>query len=177
MFIIQNQVFLYVFYMKLEEAILQSHFKSEAHKAGINIMYTANWLQNCMQEFLNHFEITHQQYNVLRILKGAYPASLSACDIRRRMLDKMSDVSRIIDRLVKQELVTRKINLVDKRLIDVCISENGINLLAQIETKKNKLDEIMNSLSVSELELLNHLLDKLRINSLTCTEPPDNPKK
>lgn len=148
--------------MKLEEAILQSHFRSEAQKAGINIIYTANWLQNCMQSFLNPFQITHQQYNVLRILKGSYPVSLSTCDIRRRMLDKMSDVSRIVDRLVKQELVIRKVNLTDKRLVDVYISEAGIALLEEIEKKQNILEEIMNTCTQQELELLNHLLDKLR---------------
>lgn len=148
--------------MKLEEAILQSHFKSEAHKAGINIIYTANWLQNCMQDFLNPFEITHQQYNVLRILKGSYPVSLSTCDIRRRMLDKMSDVSRIVDRLVKQGLVIRKVNTIDKRLVDVSISDAGISLLNKIEKEQNKLEEIMNVLTIQESELLNTILDKLR---------------
>lgn len=151
--------------MKLEEAILQSHFKSEAHKAGINVIYTANWLQSCMQDFLNPFEITHQQYNVLRILKGSYPTSLSTCDIRRRMLDKMSDVSRIVDRLVKQGLVIRKVNVIDKRLVDVLISDAGLSLLSKIDAEKNKLEEIMNTLTQQELELLNTILDKLRTNS------------
>ncbi len=154
--------------MKLEEAILQSHFKSEAQKAGINIIYTANWLQNCMQDFLNPFHITHQQYNVLRILKGSHPVSLSTCDIRRRMLDKMSDVSRIVDRLVKQELVIRKANLTDKRLVDVYISEAGIALLAKIETKQNKLEEIMNVCTQEELQILNNTLDKLRVLNSNC---------
>lgn len=154
--------------MKLEEAILQSHFKSEAQKAGINLIYTANWLQNCMQDFLNPFQITHQQYNVLRILKGSHPVSLSTCDIRRRMLDKMSDVSRIVDRLVKQELVIRKVNLVDKRLVDVYISEAGIALLAKIETKQNKLEEIMNVCTQDELQILNKILDKLRVLNSNC---------
>ncbi len=154
--------------MKLEEAILQSHFKSEAQKAGINIIYTAKWLQNCMQDFLNPFHITHQQYNVLRILKGSHPVSLSTCDIRRRMLDKMSDVSRIVDRLVKQELVIRKANLTDKRLVDVYISEAGIALLAKIETKQNKLEEIMNVCTQEELQILNNTLDKLRVLNSNC---------
>jgi DNA-binding MarR family transcriptional regulator len=152
--------------MKLEEAILQSHFKSEAQKAGINIIYTANWLQNCMQDFLNPFRITHQQYNVLRILKGSHPISLSTCDIRRRMLDKMSDVSRIVDRLVKQGLVIRKVSLVDKRLVDVYISDTGISLLNRIEAEQNKLEEIMNACTQEELELLNQLLEKLHTSTV-----------
>jgi DNA-binding MarR family transcriptional regulator len=160
--------------MKLEEAILQSSFKSEAQKAGINIIYTANWLQNCMQDFLNKFQITHQQYNVLRILKGSYPTSLSTCDIRRRMLDKMSDVSRIVDRLVKQGLVTRKINLADKRLIDVQISENGLSLLTDIEKEQNKMEEIMKVLTKQELEMLNEFLDRLRIANANCNKQKDS---
>lgn len=160
--------------MKLEEAILQSHFKSEAQKAGINIIYTANWLQNCMQDFLNAFKITHQQYNVLRILKGSHPVSLSTCDIRRRMLDKMSDVSRMVDRLVKQGLVIRKTNLTDKRLVDVYISETGISLLAKIESEQNKLEEIMNACTQEELELLNLLLDKLRTSNILCHKQENN---
>lgn len=148
--------------MKIEEAILQSHFTSESQKAGINLLYTANWLQNCIQDFLNPFQITHQQYNVLRILKGSYPVSMSTCDIRRRMLDKMSDVSRIVDRLVKQELVVRKANLIDKRLVDVYISEAGMALLAKIEKEQSRLEQIMSVCTPQELSTLNTILDKIR---------------
>ncbi|MCS7029395.1 MAG: MarR family transcriptional regulator [Bacteroidia bacterium] len=148
--------------MRLEEAILQYHFSSQAQKAGINIIYTAHWLHNCIQDFLNPYHITPQQYNVLRILKNVYPVSLSICDIRKQMLDKTSDVSRIVDRLVKQGLVTRKISLIDKRLIDIRISEQGIALLNKIDKQQNRLEQIMSVLSNQELETINAILDKLR---------------
>ncbi|MCS7077298.1 MAG: MarR family transcriptional regulator [Bacteroidia bacterium] len=149
--------------MRIEEAILENRFRSESQKAGINIIYTANWLQNCMQEFLNTYHITPQQYNVLRILKSFYPLSLSTCDIRRRMLDKMSDVSRIVDRLARQGLIVRKVSLSDKRLIDIYLSDEGVALLNKIDKEQNRLEQIMSALSKEELEIINSLLDKLRM--------------
>lgn len=148
--------------MKLEEAIHQTNFTSLAQKAAINLIYTTNWLQGGFQEFLDEFNITVQQFNVLRILRGSNPNCLSTCDIRNRMLDKMSDVSRIVDRLVKQELVSRTINTEDKRLVDVQITEKGLTLLSNIDQKRSNLHSVMNVLSEDELFTLNELLDKLR---------------
>src|SRR5687768_7809562 len=87
-------------HMKIEEEIRQTKFKSPHQKALLNLIFTANWLQNKQQEFFKPFGVTSQQFNILRILKGQHPNVLSGTEIKSRMLDKNSDVSRLLDRLI-----------------------------------------------------------------------------
>jgi DNA-binding MarR family transcriptional regulator len=107
-------------------------------------------------------DITLQQYNILRILRGSSPAPLSTLQIRDRMLDKMSDTSRIVDRLVVKGLAQKNISKTDKRLVDVMITEEGRELLAKLDLHNDELDNIASSLSEVEMNTLNNLLDKLR---------------
>ena len=130
----------------------------------INLLYTYGWVMEKIKTFLASEDITHQQFNILRILRGSFPKPLSTLQIRERMLDKMSDTSRIVDRLVVKQLAKKVICLKDKRLVDVTITEKGQKLLKKIDEKTDLIAEIMGNLSENESEQLNLLLDKLRNN-------------
>jgi DNA-binding MarR family transcriptional regulator len=153
--------------MKLEEAIHQKKFVHQRQKALINILYTNNWMVSKIKTSLKSFGITMQQYNVLRILRGQHPKPITTSTIRRRMLDKMSDASRIVDRLHKKELIIRSTCPSDKRLVDVVISEKGLQLLDIISKHTNQLEDITSNLTEEEATTLNELLDKIRINETT----------
>ena len=150
--------------MGLKEDIQQDKgFKSERHKALINIMYTEAWLRSLMSETLKPFDLTSQQYNVLRILRGSSPKPMSTSCIRGRMLDKMSDASRIVDRLFKKGLLERKTCASDKRLVDVLITEEGLKLLEKIDEPIENMGDAFSSISEVEAKTLNEILDKLRV--------------
>ena len=149
-------------FMKIEVEIRQKEFRNEYQKAAINLVFTNNWLMDKHQNFFNQFGITPKQYNVLRILKGQYPNSISTSDIRERMLDKSSDSSRIVDRLAARDLVAKRVCPSDKRLVDVSISEKGLNLLSTIDSNIQELDNFTASLTEDEAKQLNILLDKIR---------------
>ncbi|HQJ74454.1 MAG TPA: MarR family transcriptional regulator [Bacteroidota bacterium] len=147
--------------MRLEEAIEQKKFKSQQEKLIINIIYTYNWLKEYQTNFFKKYDLTMQQYNILRILRGAYPEPLSQKIIKKRMLDKMSDVSRLVDRLLKKKLVTIHLNMEDKRCNNVLITELGLNLLKEIHSELFKFDLLFNDLTPEEIDTLNTLLDKI----------------
>lgn len=159
--------------MNLEEAIQQKKFAHEWQKATINVIYTSNWLEERIKKTLKKFGITLQQYNVLRILKGQYPHPISTSNIRKRMLDKMSDASRIVDRLHKKGFLVRQTCPSDKRLVDIVIHQNGLDLLAQIDKEREQVDFILNNLTEEEAFTLNILLDKAR----KCRERYENCKE
>lgn len=148
--------------MKLEEAINQKKFKNEWQKATINIIYTYSWMTTHIRAFLKTYGVTLQQYNVLRILRGAHPKPISTSTIRERMMDKMSDASRIVDRLEKKGLIIKQICTHDRRLVDILISPKGLDLLAEVDKEGEKLEVGRSVLSETEAMLLNNLLDKLR---------------
>jgi DNA-binding MarR family transcriptional regulator len=148
--------------MGIQEEIKQTNFRSPYQKAFINILYTNNWLQEEVRCMLQSEELTHQQFNVLRILRGSHPKPLSTLQIRERMLDKMSDSSRIVDRLMKKEHVTKTTCENDKRLVDVSITKLGLEKLLEIDKKEVLIDNSLHNLSEEEAETLSHLLDKIR---------------
>lgn len=147
--------------MSLENDIQQTKFRNEYQKTVINLIYTFNWLTEKNKQFFEKADITSQQFNILRILRGA-GAPLSTLQIRQRMLDKMSDTSRIVDRLVKKELVKKVVCKTDRRLVDVTISEKGLSLLKDLDGYNDELDGIIGSISEEEAKTLNQLLDKMR---------------
>ena len=148
--------------MKIEEEIKQqSKWSTANQKAAVNILFTASWLTNKQQGFFKPYGITLTQYNILRILKGQFPKAISASEIKVRMIDKNSDVSRLLDRLETKNLITKKVSDKDKRATDVSITEEGLSLL----TKIGELHQVLNNmleLSESESEMLSSLLDKSR---------------
>ena len=148
--------------MELEKEINQKNFRSEQQKGLVNIIFTYNWLKSHLTNHFKPFDITMQQFNVLRILNGQYPKPITTSVIRERMLDKMSDASRIVERLHKKGWVDRCKNNIDRRLVDVVITDNGRRLLQQIDASANDMDNMMRNLNKDEVEQLNHLLDKIR---------------
>lgn len=148
--------------MKIEEAIKQKEFKSEYQKLFINIIYTANWLNNETLKTLKPFKISPQQYNVLRILKGQYPKSISVNNIIDRMLDKSSNASRLVDKLKLKGLVERETCNNDRRQVDIKITKKGIDLLDVIATDMLELNNFSNNITVDEAALFNDILDRIR---------------
>jgi len=147
--------------MKIEEEIKQTHFSSALQKAVINLIFTSNWLINKQQAYFKPFGITGQQFNVLRILKGQHPKSISAKEIKSRMLDKNSDTSRLLDRLLVKNLLEKKSCPNDKRASDIFITEEGLILLEKIKKKQKNIDQVL-TLSEEEAYQLSELLDKGR---------------
>jgi len=147
--------------MSIEKDISQRKFNSEFQKAMVNMMYTHNWMMERVKLFFDKTDLTPQQFNILRILRGA-GQPLSTLQIRQRMLDKMSDTSRIVDRLIKKGLTKKVVCKSDRRLVDVTISEKGLKLLEKLDEMQPDLDAIIQSLNESEARELNVLLDKIR---------------
>lgn len=144
-----------------EDIQQRKDFRNEFHKALVNTIYSSNWILERVKEFMSKEGLTPQQYNILRILRGS-SIPLSTLQIRERMLDKMSDTSRLVERLVLKKLVSKKINIIDKRLVDVVISERGIELLKKLDKRNEELDHITTKLTSTEALRLNRLLDKMR---------------
>jgi len=147
--------------MSIEKDINQSKFRTEHQKVLINIIYTSNWLNEQVKQFLDKEDITPQQFNILRILRGA-GTPLSTLQIRQRMLDKMSDTSRIVDRLVIKGLAKKNVCPTDKRLVDVSITPKGKKLLEKMDQSADKMDAIASALNEADAKAMNKLLDKLR---------------
>ena len=148
--------------MKIEEEIKQTKFKNPHQKAVLNLLFTANWIQNKQRELFEPFGITGQQYNMLRILRGQHPKPIPAVEIKIRMLDKNSDVSRLLDRLIGKKLVNKNQCPYDKRATDISITETGLDLLTKLDSAINNLEARFFSISKEEAKLLSDLLDKAR---------------
>jgi len=147
--------------MTIENDINQEKFRNERQKAAINLIYTYNWISEKMKSFFEQYDITSQQFNILRILRGA-GSPLSTLQIRERMLDKMSDTSRIVDRLIRKDLVNKRVCKSDKRLVDITINGKGIKLLEDMDARNDEMDGVLKNLCEGEAKNLNLLLDKIR---------------
>lgn len=147
--------------MGIEQDINQSNFRNEFQKAAINFIYTYNWMNEKMKLFFDKEEITSQQFNILRILRGA-GQPISTLQIRQRMLDKMSDTSRIVDRLVLKGLVNKDSCPNDKRLVDVSITDKGRKLLEKLDVSNQEMDAIFDNFTETDALNFNKLLDQLR---------------
>ncbi|RZK63253.1 MAG: MarR family transcriptional regulator, partial [Pedobacter sp.] len=123
---------------------------------------TYGWLNNHLKTELDKFNITHQQFNILRILRGQHPNPATINILKERMLDKMSDASRIVDRLVQKEFVHRCINKKDRRAADITITKKGLTILEEIQLDINIKELLNNNLTEEEAGLLSDLLDKFR---------------
>ena len=147
--------------MSIEKDISQRKFKTEFQKAMINLIFTHNWMMERMKMFFDQADLTPQQFNILRILRGG-GQPLSTLQIRQRMLDKMSDTSRIVDRLIKKGLAKKVVCKSDRRLVDVTITEKGLKLLEKLDDQQHNLDGILQNLNDTDAKQLNKLLDKIR---------------
>ena len=148
--------------MAIEQEIQQLKFKTEHQRALVNLLFTYGWSIERIKQLVTCEGITHQQYNILRILRGSLPKPLSTLQIRERMLDKMSDTSRIVDRLVVKGLAKKTLCKKDRRLVDVTITEKGKKLLEKLDGRQPEMDNIFGNLSVNEAAQLNTLLNKIR---------------
>lgn len=149
--------------MRLEEEIKQSKFGSEFQKTIINIYYTNSYILSKFQDLLSEYKLTVQQYNILRILRGQLPKTASIGTIKERMLDKNSDITRIIDRLIIKQLAERKNSISDRRVTEIKITKKGLSLLKKMDLVDLKSDNILSHLNETDLKKLNELLDKIRI--------------
>jgi len=148
--------------MRIEDEIKQKSFRSQNQKLIVNLLLTGSWISFKSYEMLKPFQLTTQQYNVLRILRGQYPEPATINLLIDRMMDKMSNASRIVDRLEKKKLVERKLKAEDRRCVDVIITDKGIKLLEKIGEREKDYENNLFNLTAKEAKLLNGLLDKLR---------------
>ena len=147
--------------MSIDKDINQASFKSEYQRAIINLIFTYNWTTEKLKVIFDKEDLTMQQFNILRILRGN-DKPLSTLQIRERMLDKMSDTSRIVDRLILKGLVKKVICKTDRRLVDVTITQKGKKILQKIDQQEDEMSKIVQALSEAEAKTLNKLLDKVR---------------
>ncbi len=149
--------------MKIEQEIQQSHFKNEHQKMHINLLFTAAWLSQQVTQALKSHHISWQQFNILRILKGQQPKAVTVKLLRERMIDKMSNASRLVEKLRQKDLVVRKECPNDRRRVDIMLTNKGIEL---IEVASATLDEHLQSqlqnISIEEAKIINDLLDRIR---------------
>ena len=148
--------------MEIDKAIKQKSFKSEYERLAINILYTAGWINALNVQRFKPYRISPQQYNVLRILRGQYPNPATVNLIQERMLDPMSNVSRLVEKLRERGLVERRTCETDRRACDVLITPEGLEVLEAIDQTHDEWEKNFQSLSRAEARELNRLLDKLR---------------
>lgn len=148
--------------MDIEKAIKQTNFRNAYQKAAINLLYTSSWLVGQQKDFFSKQGITNQQFNILRILRGQFPNKISGADIKTRMLDQNSDVSRLLDRLIIKKLIVKSQCPNDKRAADIIITESGLDLLKKIDAEVENLDRLLSNLTKEEATQLSMLLDKSR---------------
>ncbi len=147
--------------MSIEKDIKQSSFRSEYQKAIVNLIFTYNWTTEQFKHLFEGEDLTMQQFNILRILRGS-ETPLSTLQIRERMLDRMSDTSRIVDRLILKGLVKKLPCKTDKRLVDITITSQGLKILDKLDLHEDKMENILKSLTEDEVITFNKLLDKIR---------------
>lgn len=145
----------------IETLIKQTKFRDEKHKAIISVLYTANALNNFHENYFSKYQLTTQQYNALRILRGQYPKPATVNLIRERMMDKMSDASRIVERLRKAGFVERVVSQRDRRAVDVIITQKGLDVLGEIDKHDEKTDLPTKYLSQDESKELSRLIGKM----------------
>ncbi len=148
--------------MGIDQDIKQAKFKNPHQKAAINLIYTVGWMRDKTKCVFEAEDITAQQFNILRILRGSFPDPLSTLQIRERMLEKMSDTSRIVDRLIAKGLVKKITCKNDRRLVDVIITDKGKKLLERLDIRQDEIDAVLGNLSEKDANILSDLLDKIR---------------
>ncbi|WP_017730311.1 MarR family winged helix-turn-helix transcriptional regulator [Nafulsella turpanensis] len=151
--------------MRLEEEIQQESFESEHHKLMVNLLYTGNWVAALNKKFLKPFGLSPEQYNLLRILRGMKGAPVTVATLNERMLDKMSNVSRLVEKLRLKKLVERQESSEDRRQVHVSITETGLALLKKTDQMMPDLIRRFQSLDEQQAKELNALLDQCRNNN------------
>lgn len=148
--------------IEMQNELKAPRYESVFQQAMVNVFFTHNYCNEKMKQALIPYDITTQQFNVLRILRGQYPKPCTVNLLKSRMLDKMCDASRIVDRVVHKEWVNKKVNPYDKRAVDVVISDKGLALLRKLDQEVSLSSIISPNLTKEEAVQLNLLLDKIR---------------
>ncbi len=148
--------------MKLEDVLKTNKFNDEVHKATLNILYTSYWMRDNMSGVMKDIGITSEQFNILRILKGKHPEAMCVKDIGSRMIEKSSNVPRILDRLVAKELVMRSTSKEDKRETIISLTDTGIKTLQAANEALATINKQTIGINNDEAVILNQLLEKLR---------------
>jgi len=148
--------------MKIEEAIHQKKFDNEFEKLVINILFTASWLEGKNIQRFKPFGISPQQFNVLRILRGAYPHPVRLSDITERMIDKNSNATRLVEKLRQKGLLKRDICPTNRRQVDILILNKGLEILKEIDIEMKAGFKEFKAITKSDAKELNTLLDKMR---------------
>jgi DNA-binding MarR family transcriptional regulator len=151
--------------MSIETDIKQKKFRNAYQKLVINLTYTSNWLGYKQLDLFKEYDITSQQFNVLRILRGQQSNAIKVSDIAERMLDKNSNTSRLIDKLLAKNLAKRTSCPSDRRAVDVIITKEGLDLLSRLDPVLEEMEKGMScAITEEEAELMSKLLDKMREN-------------
>lgn len=148
--------------MTIEEAIQQKKFSSPYQKAIINIIYTANWLNRKNNALLKPYDISIQQYNILRILRGQYPKTATIQILMNRMLDKTSNTSRLVEKLRLKSFVIREIDHSDRRSVKVQITPKGMDLLNTLDDKISAFENALKHIPEKDIQFLSEILDTIR---------------
>jgi len=148
--------------MALEDDIKQEKFTSEFEKMAVNMLFTSSWLYNINATRLKRYDITPEQFNVLRILRGTHPQAMMLADITSRMIDKSSNATRLVEKLRLKGLVKREICKDNRRQVDIFITDKGLNALKKIDTDSSEWLSTLKNITKAEAHELNRILDKLR---------------
>jgi len=148
--------------MRLEEALKSNRFTDDRQKAGLNILYTAYWMKSHVTAALKDIDLTSEQFNVLRILKGKHPEQMCVKDIASRMIEKNSNVPRIADKLVIKKLIKRTTSKEDKRETVISLTDKGLQLLETANKAVAEVNERIMGIDNEEAQKLNELIEKLR---------------
>ena len=150
--------------MKLEDALKTTKFRDARHKASLNVLYTSYWLKSQYSGLMKEISMTMEQFNVMRILKGRHPQAMCVRDIASRMIEKNSNVPRIVDRLVAKKLVTRSVSKEDKRETLIALTEKGITQLDHASKVLDEMSDRILTISDEDANTLSDILDRMRIN-------------
>lgn len=150
----------------ITEPGMEGKFQNEWHHLRSNLLHTSGLLRLCVNDILEQYELTQQQFNILRILRGAEPEPLSVSRIKERLLDKSSDVPRLLERMLRKHYITKVENPKDRRQAEIRLCVEGKRILSLIDEEMPRLDALMKGLSLEEVQQLNQLLDKLTVHLL-----------
>ncbi|MEL1254352.1 MarR family transcriptional regulator [Flavobacterium sp. DGU38] len=149
--------------MTIEEVIKSTVKMDNARKVILNIMYTQHVIQDDFSELMKPYDLSGEQYNVLRILRGQKGNPANMCVIQERMLAKTSNTTRLVDKLLLKEYVTRNVCPENRRKIEVLITQKGLDVLKELDPKVDAHEQrFAKNVTAEELELLNQLLEKYR---------------
>ncbi|MCW9705212.1 MarR family winged helix-turn-helix transcriptional regulator [Fodinibius salsisoli] len=160
--------------MEFKQAIKQKRFPSPQMEAILNMVYSANHFENIMRKLLHEFDLSHEQFNVLRILRGNHPGAYELNQIRDRMLNSWSNVSRLVEKLRKKGFVTRQPKPENRRKVEIKITQDGLDFLEQVDANLTTAELMKQTLDDEKAAQLTALLDELRTNLDNVFNGPDN---